>query len=201
MIASDVSGYYLKLEFWVTYLPGMNLSIWLNTTLANFLMFCTSRGWKLSIKSRKPMKNLGVRFQIDLILGCPLLPRSITNDHSSSQIKKFSSFPQKFQKKWKKRHSDQRGVRNSRIWGKEWENDMRKISPFSTIFSNFFWAQNLLLYYNCSFRYVPSFLVLRFLEKYLLLIKVIVMVSWKKLTKVQTIVLYISTWGNNSLLC
>ena len=179
----------------------MNLSIWLNTTLANFLMFCTSRGWKLSIKSRIPMKNLGVKFQIDLIFGCPLLPRYIINDHSSSQIKKFSSFPQKFQKKWKKRHSDQRGVRNSRIWGKEWENDMRKISPFSTIFSNFFWAHYLLLYYNCSFRYVPSFLVLWFLEKYLLLIKVIVMVSWKKLTKVQTIVLYISTWGNNSLLC
>ena len=96
--------------------------------------------------------------EIDFILGCPLLPRSITNDHSSSQIKKFSSFPQKFQKKWKKRHSYQRGVRNSRIWGKEWENDMRKISPFSTIFSNFFWAQNLLLYYNCSFRYT-KFLV------------------------------------------
>ena len=53
--------------------------------------------------------------------------------------------------------SDQRGVRNSRIWGKEWENDMRKISPFSTIFSNFFWAQNLLLYYNCSFRYTKFF--------------------------------------------
>ena len=94
---------------------------------------------------------------IDLILGCPFLPRSITNDHSSSQIKKFSSFPQKFQKKWKKRHSDQRGVRNSRIWGKEWENDMRKISPFSTIFSNFFWAHYLLLYYNCSFRYLVVF--------------------------------------------
>ena len=38
MIASDVSGYYLKLEFWV-YLPRINLSIWLSTTLAKFFKF------------------------------------------------------------------------------------------------------------------------------------------------------------------
>ena len=77
-------------------------------------------------------------------------------------------------------------MRNSRIWGKEWENDMRKISPFSTIFSNFFWAQNLLLYYNCSYL---VFLALRnFWRNICVVMLIIVMISQKKLTTVVRII-------------